>query len=246
MFDDNHLSDSLKAFEEKNAFEVFAMLYVYILFGVEKLDDEMSKTELKVPAWITGFSFKAQEVKEAFGFCQEEIEVLKFDLITRDKLDDFELLTREEQDEVANEFNSRAKQYSTALKVLCHCQVQADASSLCIADELNKQVSLLISKAKDDNIFFITETLPKAGELLNELLPTYVVAGSSESQYPVLEALVRWGVHNADSLISKLLNDSKRWVKKKHHVTAEENKKQSIRKEDGVFFHYLNYNSKDV
>jgi hypothetical protein len=67
----------------------------------------------------------------------------------------------------------------------------------------------------------------------------------SEPQYPVLEALVRWSVHNEDSLISKLLENSKRWVTQKHHVAAEGNKEHSINKEDQVFFSYLNYNSKD-
>ncbi|MDP0590364.1 MAG: hypothetical protein QS748_14705, partial [Candidatus Endonucleobacter bathymodioli] len=238
MLDDNSLSDNLKTFEGKNSFEVLAMLYVYIVLGVDKLDNDMSKAELEVPAWIINFRPIAQEIKDKSGFCHAKSEVIKF-----------ELLTREEQYKVANEFNSRAKQYSTALKVLCPCQVQADASSLCIADELNKQVSLLISVEKSNNNFFITEDLPKIGALLNDLLLTYVVSSinnvPSEPQYPVLEALVRWSVHNEDSLISKLLENSKRWVTQKHHVAAEGNKEHSINKEDQVFFSYLNYNSKD-
>ncbi|MDP0589594.1 MAG: hypothetical protein QS748_10555 [Candidatus Endonucleobacter bathymodioli] len=88
---------------------------------------------------------------------------------------------------------------------------------------------------------------PQPCSLLNILLTPYTAPAISDTppmaQFPVLEALVNWSMHNADSNISKLLDDSKRWCEQDPAI-AKESQENEIRKNDQIFFCYLHTNLK--
>ncbi|MDP0560787.1 MAG: hypothetical protein QS721_00025 [Candidatus Endonucleobacter sp. (ex Gigantidas childressi)] len=239
VLDDNDLSVTLEAFKGKNVFEVLAMVYVSILLEVGELEQDIINAGLESPSWITGFSGITQEIKKR-ACCR----------LPKSTKTTFTQLTKEEQMFVAEVLNSRAKQCFYKLHTLWQDKVKTSNASPLICAKLDEQVSSLMLRAQNDTHFLNEVVLKQTRNLVDVLSTHYVVATTSntpsEIQYPVLEALVNWGARNSDSLISKLLDDSKRWVTQDYHLTAEENKKNGISAEEKVFFSYLHYNSKDV
>ncbi|MDP0563595.1 MAG: hypothetical protein QS721_15240 [Candidatus Endonucleobacter sp. (ex Gigantidas childressi)] len=239
MLDDNDLSVTLEAFKESNVFEVLAMVYVSILLNVDELEQDIINAGITPPDWIVGFSDVTQEVKKQVGGC-----------LPKSKTTEFTRLTIKEQRAVEDQLNARARQCCSKLQALLQDHVKTNEAATLIRAKLDKQVSLLMSRAKNNTHFFNEVILKSPRGLVDILSTPYVVATisntPSEIQYPVLEALVNWGARNSDSLISKLLDDSKRWVTQDYHLTAEENKTNGISAEEKVFFSYLHYNSKDV
>ncbi|MDP0563663.1 MAG: hypothetical protein QS721_15620 [Candidatus Endonucleobacter sp. (ex Gigantidas childressi)] len=239
VLDDNDLSVTLEAFKGKNVFEVLAMVYVSILLEVGELEQDIINAGLESPSWITGFSGITQEIKKR-ACCR----------LPKSTKTTFTQLTKEEQMLVAEVFNSRAKQCFYKLHTLWQDKVKTSNASPLICAKLDEQVSSLMLRAQNDTHFLNEVVLKQTRNLVDVLSTHYVVATTSntpsEIQYPVLEALVNWGARNSDSLISKLLDDSKCWVTQDYHLTAAENKKNGISAEEKVFFSYLHYNSKDV
>ncbi|MDP0561140.1 MAG: hypothetical protein QS721_01880 [Candidatus Endonucleobacter sp. (ex Gigantidas childressi)] len=239
ILDDNGLSVALEVFQKQNVFEVLAMVYMHVLLMVDKLDNDISKTDIEVPAWIINFRPILQEINGASDFCHIDSEKEKF-----------KLLTIKEKTKAEDAFHARASQCHSVLQSFFPYQEPTDEFSL-FKDKLHEQVSLLTSPSKNNEKLVTTETsLKSQEELLHKLLVTYMVPATSntpsETQYPVLKALVNWAAHNTDSLISALLDDSKRWLTQGRHLTAEESKKKEISAEEQVFFTYLNYDLKDV
>ncbi|MDP0560788.1 MAG: hypothetical protein QS721_00030 [Candidatus Endonucleobacter sp. (ex Gigantidas childressi)] len=239
VLDDNDLSVTLEAFKGKNVFEVLAMVYVSILLEVGELEQDIINAGLESPSWIIGFSGITQEIKKR-ACCR----------LPKSTKTTFTQLTKEEQMFVAEVLNSRAKQCFYKLHTLWQDKVKTSNASPLICAKLDEQVSSLMLRAQNDTHFLNEVVLKQTRNLVDVLSTHYVVATTSntpaEIQYPVLEALVNWGARNSDSLISKLLDDSKRWVTQDYHLTAEENKTNGISAEEKVFFSYLHYNSKDV
>ncbi|MDP0561950.1 MAG: hypothetical protein QS721_06315, partial [Candidatus Endonucleobacter sp. (ex Gigantidas childressi)] len=239
VLDDNDLSVTLEAFKKKNVFEVLAMVYVSILLEVGELEQDIINAGLESPSWIIGFSGITQEIKKR-ACCR----------LPKSTKTTFTQLTKEEQMFVAEVLNSRAKQCFYKLHTLWQDKVKTSNASPLICAKLDEQVSSLMLRAQNDTHFLNEVVLKQTRNLVDVLSTHYVVATTSntpsEIQYPVLEALVNWGARNSDSLISKLLDDSKRWVTQDYHLTAEENKTNGISAEEKVFFSYLHYNSKDV
>ncbi|MDP0560901.1 MAG: hypothetical protein QS721_00650 [Candidatus Endonucleobacter sp. (ex Gigantidas childressi)] len=239
VLDDNDLSVTLEAFKGKNVFEVLAMVYVSILLEVGELEQDIINAGLESPSWIIGFSGITQEIKNR-ACCR----------LPKSTKTTFTQLTKEEQMFVAEVFNSRAKQCFYKLHTLWQDKVKTSNASPLICAKLDEQVSSLMLRAQNDTHFLNEVVLKQMRNLVDVLSTHYVVATTSntpsEIQYPVLEALVNWGARNSDSLISKLLDDSKRWVTQDYHLTAAENKTNGISAEEKVFFSYLHYNSKDV
>ncbi|MDP0560899.1 MAG: hypothetical protein QS721_00640 [Candidatus Endonucleobacter sp. (ex Gigantidas childressi)] len=239
VLDDNDLFVTLEAFKGKNVFEVLAMVYVSILLEVGELEQDIINAGLESPSWIIGFSGITQEIKKR-ACCR----------LPKSTKTTFTQLTKEEQMFVAEVLNSRAKQCFYKLHTLWQDKVKTSNASPLICAKLDEQVSSLMLRAQNDTHFLNEVVLKQTRNLVDVLSTHYVVATTSntpsEIQYPVLEALVNWGARNSDSLISKLLDDSKRWVTQDYHLTAEENKTNGISAEEKVFFSYLHYNSKDV
>ncbi|MDP0563683.1 MAG: hypothetical protein QS721_15720 [Candidatus Endonucleobacter sp. (ex Gigantidas childressi)] len=214
-------------------------MYVSILLEVGELEQDIINAGLESPSWIIGFSGITQEIKKRACF-----------RLPKSTKTTFTQLTKEEQMFVAEVFNSRAKQCFYKLHTLWQDKVKTSNASPLICAKLDEQVSSLMLRAQNDTHFLNEVVLKQTRNLVDVLSTHYVVATTSntpsEIQYPVLEALVNWGARNSDSLISKLLDDSKRWVTQDYHLTAAENKTNGISAEEKVFFSYLHYNSKDV
>ncbi|MDP0588532.1 MAG: hypothetical protein QS748_04810 [Candidatus Endonucleobacter bathymodioli] len=236
MCDENDLYGKLEEFKEKPVFEVLAIVYVSILLEVDNLDQDIIKTGLVSPDWLISFSDITQEIKKRVGIFLSESTKTKF-----------ELLTKEGKMAVEEEFQARGKQCSSKLQTLLQCQVNTYKANSLINAKLNEQVNLLISKARNNTNFSPKQALDESLKMREILLTPYLVPAisneSSVPQFPVLEALVNWSMHNADSNISKLLDDSKRWCEQ-NSIIAKENQENEIRKNDQIFFCYLNNNSK--
>ncbi|MDP0588535.1 MAG: hypothetical protein QS748_04825 [Candidatus Endonucleobacter bathymodioli] len=236
MCDENDLYGKLEEFKEKPVFEVLAIVYVSILLEVDNLDQDIIKTGLVSPDWLISFSDITQEIKKRVGIFLSESTKTKF-----------ELLTKEDKMAVEEEFQARAKQCSSKLQSLLQYQVNTYKANSLINAKLNEQVNLLISKARNNTNFSPKQALDESLKMREILLTPYLVPAisneSSVPQFPVLEALVNWSMHNADSNISKLLDDSKRWCEQ-YSIIAKENQENEIRKNDQIFFCYLNNNSK--
>ncbi|MDP0588542.1 MAG: hypothetical protein QS748_04860 [Candidatus Endonucleobacter bathymodioli] len=236
MCDENDLYGKLEEFKEKPVFEVLAIVYVSILLEVDNLDQDIIKTGLVSPDWLISFSDITQEIKKRVGIFLSESTKTKF-----------ELLTKEGKMAVEEEFQARGKQCSSKLQTLLQCQVNTYKANSLINAKLNEQVNLLISKARNNTNFSPKQALDESLKMREILLTPYLVPAisneSSVPQFPILEALVNWSMHNADSNISKLLDDSKRWCEQ-DSIIAKENQENEIRKNDQIFFCYLNNNSK--
>ncbi|MDP0562933.1 MAG: hypothetical protein QS721_11665 [Candidatus Endonucleobacter sp. (ex Gigantidas childressi)] len=232
MLDVNDLYNELKAFKEKSLFEVLAIVYILILLEIDALDQDIAQTELEPPAWIIAFRSIIQRIKADADLSLIERKKTKFEPLG--------------EIETKVQLNARAMQCFSIIQILLQNQDETN-KSISFRSKLNKQVSLLMSKAKNNTNFFTEVLLINPSKLLNTLLATYTELSTSIThsapEFPVLEALAKWGMNNADSKISTLLDNSKHWSEQNHLTATEKSEKNDISKNDQILFTYLNYNS---
>jgi len=239
MFDEHDLYSSLEAFKDKPVFEVLAVVYVNMLLLLDQLDQDMTEMEIESPDWIVKFHPIIDKIDAKIGH-----------LLPANRGGRFSNLKVKDKVIAEYELSARAKQCFSVLQTLFQYQISTNKCDPFIQSEINESVTILMSVLEKNAENCSGIVLDKPYALLNGLYASYAVDAVSNApavaQFPVLEALVRWGAKNPKSSIGKLLDDSKYWGKQYHCLTSKEKKEYKIKEEDHMFFSYLHCGSKHV
>ncbi|MDP0588761.1 MAG: hypothetical protein QS748_06025 [Candidatus Endonucleobacter bathymodioli] len=234
LFDDNNLYQTLEAFDNKDAFELLALLYINMLFIIDKLNNEIIQAGLSAPPWIENYTELTKEIKDKSGLC---------------------LITSQEKHKYINKTDAYTKKILdhslnscfSMLKTLLKFQADPFKPESVISDILNKRVKYLLSKTQNPRSLSAKENWIGLVNLQKELLVSYTAGNMQETpQYPVLASLVNWCENNDDSKISKLLQDSNCWAKQPHSSVTEGANRSQINTDHHMLFSYLHYDKKNT
>ncbi|MDP0589206.1 MAG: hypothetical protein QS748_08455 [Candidatus Endonucleobacter bathymodioli] len=225
LMDKNNLYQTLKVFDNKEVFDLLALLYINMLFIVDDLNHRVLQAGLSTPAWLNSYVELAHEIKDKSGLRLATTEPAR-------KIDE----------------NTNKVLYSnldycfSMLKTLLKFQVSPFNPESMISDMLNKQIKCLLAKGQKSKSLLARENWTSISNLQQELLISYTASNTQGiPQYPVLASFINWCENNKNSKTSKLLNDSNQWAEKTCTSDDDKVNHSKINSEHSMFFSYLHY-----